>query len=121
MGTAKLRVTRKWGGPAFGLGGVTGIGEVSNDYSIVVDGKVVGALPREGTVEVPIDPGRHTLQVRSPRHHSPLRTFDVSDGQEVTFSARHAVFWPQWVAAVIKKDRWISLKQQQGQSGNTLV
>jgi hypothetical protein len=45
----------------------------------------------------------------------------VSDGQEVTFSARHAVFWPQWVAAVIKKDRWISLKQQQGQSGNTLV
>lgn len=119
MSSAKLKVTRNWTPPSIGLGGV--IAEVTPVWSVVVDGTVRGTFARGQAVEVPIDPGRHTLQVRSPKHESPVRIFEVSEGQEVTFRARHAVFIPELVAAMIRKDRWISLKQQQGQSGHTLA
>lgn len=54
-------------------------------YSIVVDGKQAGSVEVNGTLETPIDPGRHTLQVRSGRNASRTKTFDAADGEVVAY------------------------------------
>ena len=33
-------------------------------YDIVVDGRTVGSLEMNATIEIPIEPGRHTVQIR---------------------------------------------------------
>jgi hypothetical protein len=88
------------------------ITEATKDFGIVLDGEVVGSIAHGSTVDVPVDPGRHTLRIKSPRHESPDRSFQIGDGEVVTFSNRHATFWPEMVAAMIKPDRWISLEEK---------
>ena len=43
-------------------------------YDVVVDGARVGSVELNGTLDTPVEPGRHTLQVRSGQlsgcHHS---------------------------------------------------
>jgi hypothetical protein len=80
--------------------------------SVELDGTPIGSIGHGETVEVPVEPGHHTVRLRSQRHSSPERSFDAADGQMVSFSCRAAVFWPQYVAALIKPDLWISLKQE---------
>ena len=102
MATTTLRLTRKWGGTI----------ERKVAWQITLDGAVVGTIPADQTVELPIEKGYHTLRVNSDRHHSPERSFEAAEGQVVSFSCRAAMIWPQYVAALIKPDLWISLKQQ---------
>ena len=76
-----------------------------------MDGNVVGVGKNQEAVELPVASGHHTLQLSSRRHSSPERNFEVSDGQVVSFSCRGAMAWPMYMAALIKPDLWISLKQ----------
>jgi hypothetical protein len=99
--TATLHLSRKWGGAI----------DRNREWQVVMDGSVVGAVANQKTVELPVAPGQHTLQLTSRRHSSPERSFEVSDGQVVRFSCRGAMAWPIYVAALIKPDLWISLKQ----------
>lgn len=97
--TATLRLTRKWAG--------TSQRDVA--WRITLDGNEVGTIAAHQTFETPIERGYHTLRLSSDRHHSPERSFEAAEGQVVSFSCRAAVFWPQYVAALIKPDLWISL------------
>jgi hypothetical protein len=63
-------------------------------------------------VELPVEQGYHTLRLSSDRHHSPERSFSAAEGQIVNFSCRTAVFWAQYVAALIKPTLWVSLKPE---------
>jgi hypothetical protein len=54
-------------------------------YDIVVDGQRTGSLEMNDAIEIPIDAGRHTLQVRSGRYSSRSETFDAADNQTVAF------------------------------------
>lgn len=54
-------------------------------YEIVVDGERVGSLEMNDTVEMPIEPGRHTLQIRNGRNSSRTHSFDVAEGEIVAF------------------------------------
>ena len=45
------------------------------------------------------------------RHVSKERSFDASDGQVVGFTSHEPRLWPFFVAALIKPDLWITLKQ----------
>ena len=101
MATTILRLSRKWGGLTFR----------TREWQIVIDGNVVGSIANDETVEVPIEPGRHTLRLSSRWHSSPERSFDATEGEMVSFSCRAAMFWPQYVAALIKPTLWISLKR----------
>ena len=84
-------------------------------WQITLDGDVVGTIAVGQTVELPIEKGYHTLRLNSDRHHSPERSFEAAEGQVVSFACRTAVaFWPVHVAAAIKPDLWISLKQRMG-------
>ena len=54
-------------------------------YDVVVDGERVGSVEMNETFETSVDPGIHTLQVRSGRNSSRARTFEAADGQTVAY------------------------------------
>ncbi len=54
-------------------------------YDVVLDGKEVGSVEMNATFETPVEPGRHTLQVRNARKSSRTKAFDAADGEAVAF------------------------------------
>ena len=54
-------------------------------YDVVVDGARVASVELNDTTEIPVEPGRHSLQVRNGRNSSQTRTFDAADGDIVAF------------------------------------
>ena len=54
-------------------------------YDVVVDGERVGSVEMNRTIEIPVQPGRHTLQVRSGRDSSSTETFDAAEDEIVAF------------------------------------
>lgn len=81
-------------------------------YDVMVDDRNVGSLELHDSIEEPVDPGHHTLRVERGRYTSPVRDFDVSDGQSVTFRCHGANLWPRWVASLVKPDLAISLRRE---------
>jgi hypothetical protein len=104
MAAATLRLTRKWGG----------LTDRAVAWQVVLDGDVAGTIAKAETVELPIERGHHTVRLTSQWHHSPERSFYAEEDQVVSFSCRAAMFWPQYVAALIRPDLWISLKRERG-------
>jgi hypothetical protein len=60
-------------------------------YDIVVDGQRAGSLDMNDTIEIPVELGRHTLQVRSGRNSSRTQTFDMSS--PLTAPAEEGLNW----------------------------
>jgi hypothetical protein len=56
-------------------------------YDIVVDSQRAGSLEMNDMIEIPIEPGRHTLQVRNGRNSSRTQTFHAAEGETVAFRA----------------------------------
>jgi hypothetical protein len=81
-------------------------------FEIEVDGKNVGSIKNNETVEVPIEPGPHTLRIRAGRYSSRGQSLDVADGDTASFRCHGAVIWPTWVASFVKPDLAISLKRE---------
>lgn len=70
-------------------------------YDIVVDGQRAGSLEMNDSVEIPIEPGRHTLQVRSGRYASRTETFDAADRQTVAFRCTGKSILPIFLASFV--------------------
>ena len=70
-------------------------------YDIVVDGRRAGSVDMNDTFELPIEPGRHTLQVRNGRNSSRTQTFDAAEGQTVTFRTTGKSFLPIFLASFV--------------------
>jgi hypothetical protein len=100
---ATVRLARMWSG--------IGIGAKSEQWNIAIDGIVVGSIANMETVEVAVEPGHRTLRLGSGRHRSTERSFDVSQGEVVAFSCNGPRFWPQFLAALVKPDLWITLRR----------
>jgi hypothetical protein len=64
---------------------VIGVEVRRGTFDVVVDGKRAGSVELHGTFETPVEPGRHTLQVRNGRNWSRTQTFDAAEGQVVAF------------------------------------
>jgi len=54
-------------------------------FDILVDGRSVGSLEWRETVEVPVDPGRHTLRIRAGRYSSRDHSLEVANGEMINF------------------------------------
>ena len=54
-------------------------------YDAMVDGTVAGSVELNETVDIPVEPGHHTLQVRSGRNSSRIKTFEAAEGETVAF------------------------------------
>lgn len=100
--SATLRLTRQGVGMELRRG----------TFDIMVDGKRVGSIELHDSLETPVEPGRHTLQVRKGRYSSPDLTFDVADGQVANFRCHGAMMWPRYVASIVAPTIAISLRRE---------
>jgi hypothetical protein len=81
-------------------------------FEIQLDGTSVGSIKHRETVETTLEPGHHTLRIRSGRYSSQDHSFDVNDGETVNFRTHGAMIWPRYVASIVKPDLAISLKHE---------
>ena len=70
-------------------------------YDVVVDGQRAGSLEMNDTIEIPVAPGRHTLQVRNGRNSSRTQTFDAAESQTVAFRCTGKSFLPIFLASFV--------------------
>jgi hypothetical protein len=76
--------------------------EVRRDpYDVLVDGQRVGSVEMNDTIEVPVEPGPHTLQVRDGRKSSSTETFDAAEGETVAFRCTGKRFLPIFLASFV--------------------
>ncbi|MGP8161216.1 MAG: hypothetical protein ACLQGJ_08365 [Candidatus Dormibacteria bacterium] len=104
MSDATLRLKRTWSG--------LGIGGQSEQWSIAIDGTVVGAIADKETVEVSVEPGHHTFRLGAGRHRSRGRSFDVAPDGVASFRCHGPRIWPLLLAALVKSDLWITLRPE---------
>jgi hypothetical protein len=79
-------------------------------FDIEVDGKTVGSIKAHDAVELPLDPGQHTLQIRHGRYKSQAKTFTAADDSVINYRCHGAVIWPTWAASFLLPRLAISLK-----------
>lgn len=70
-------------------------------YDVVVDGARAGSVDMNQTTEIPVEPGRHTLQVRNGRNSSGTETFDAAEGEIVAFRCTGKRFLPIFLASFV--------------------
>jgi hypothetical protein len=70
-------------------------------YDIVVDGERVGSVEMNQTTEIPVEPGRHTLQIRDGRKSSSTEVFDTTEGEIVAFRCTGKRFLPIFLASFV--------------------
>ena len=70
-------------------------------YDVVLDAERVGSVEMNGTIEIPVEPGRHTLQVRDGRQSSSTEAFDAAEGEFVSFRCTGKRFLPIFLASFI--------------------
>jgi hypothetical protein len=70
-------------------------------YEVEVDGKRIGTVEMNHTMETPVEPGRYTLQVRNGRNSSSTETFDAADGETVAFRCTGKRFLPLFLASFV--------------------
>jgi hypothetical protein len=70
-------------------------------YSIVVDGKPAGSVEMNGTFEMAVEPGRHTMQIRNGRNSSRTQAFDAAEDQVVAFRCTGKRFLPLFLLSFV--------------------
>jgi hypothetical protein len=68
-------------------------------YDVVVDGERAGSVEMNHTIEIPVEPGRHTLQVRNGRNSSSIETFDAAEEEIVAFRCTGKRLLPIFLAS----------------------
>jgi hypothetical protein len=79
---------------------------------IILDGSPAGSIDRNQTIELPIKPGPHMLQVRTGRYSSRAQSFDIADGANIRFRCNGAILWPQYVASLFVPTIGLKLKRE---------
>src|SRR5579862_9100398 len=70
-------------------------------YDVVVDGARAGSVEMNHTIEIPVEPGRHTLQVRNGRNSSSTETFDAAKDEVVAFRCTGKRLLPVFLASFV--------------------
>jgi hypothetical protein len=81
-------------------------------FDVLVDGKGVGSVEMNGTLETTVEPGRHTLQVRNGRNSSGTAAFDAAEGEVVAFRCTGKRFLPLFLASFVVPSLAIKLKRE---------
>ena len=81
-------------------------------YHVVVDGKPVRTLELNETIAIPVNPGRHTLQVRNGRNSSRTKTFDVVEGETASYRCSGKSILPIFLLSFIFPGLALSLKRE---------
>jgi hypothetical protein len=81
-------------------------------FEISIDGNSVGSVEYGQSIELPVEPGQHTLRIRRGRYSSRPLSFDATDGRTASFRCHGAMVWPRWLASFVKPDLAISLRRE---------
>jgi hypothetical protein len=84
-------------------------GIMRGTFDVVVDGKSAGSIKWHETIETPVEPGRHTLQVRKGRYSSRVKTFDAAEDEFVAFRCNRRRHPLVLAATLVKPSLAISL------------
>jgi hypothetical protein len=98
--SATLKVTHK----------AIGVEVRRGTFDVVVDAASVGSLEMNDTVEIPIEPGRHTLQVRNGRNLSRTLTFDAAEGKVAAFRSTGKRLLPIFLLSFVVPRLALSLR-----------
>jgi len=80
-------------------------------YDVLVDGKHAGSLELNETVDLPVEPGRHTVQVRSGRNSSRTKAFDVAADEIASFRCSGKSILPIFLLSFVVPSLALSLKR----------
>jgi hypothetical protein len=81
-------------------------------FRVILDGDPAGSIDRNQTIELPVEPGPHTLQVRTGRYSSHAQSFDAANGADIRFRCNGAILWPQYVASLFVPIIGLKLKRE---------
>ena len=81
-------------------------------FDVVVDGERVGSVEMNDTIEIPVEPGRHTLQVRNGRNSSRTQTCDAADGETVAFRCTGKNILPIFLLSFVVPSLALSLRRE---------
>ena len=81
-------------------------------FDVMVDGERVGSVEMNNTIEIPIEPGRHALQVRNGRDSSGTRTFEAAEGETVAYRCTGKRFLPIFLASFVVPRLALSLVRE---------
>jgi hypothetical protein len=70
-------------------------------YDVLVDGKPAGSIELHQTIEISVEAGPHTLQIRTGRNSSRTHTFDVAEEQVVAFNCGGKRFLPLFILSFV--------------------
>jgi hypothetical protein len=81
-------------------------------YDIVLHGEHAGSVEMTDSVEIPVEPGRHTLKVRSGRNSGRTKTFDAADGETVAFRCTGKSILPIFLASFVVPSLALTLTRE---------
>ncbi|MGH3556597.1 MAG: hypothetical protein ACRDZ5_04995 [Acidimicrobiales bacterium] len=81
-------------------------------FHVLLDGNDVGTVDMQGSIDVPIEPGHHTLQVKDGRSTSSRRSFVAADGVLVNFRCNSSRIWPVYLASLVVPSLALKLKPE---------
>jgi hypothetical protein len=81
------------------------------NYDILLDGKGAGSLPMNDAFEVPVEPGRHTVQIRDGRKSSGVETFEAAEGETVAYRCTGKRFLPIFLLSFLVPRLALKLKR----------
>jgi hypothetical protein len=80
-------------------------------YDVVLDRERAGSLEMNDTIEIPVEPGRHTLQVRNGRNSSRTQTFDAADNETIAYRCGGKRILPIFLASFVVPSLALSLRR----------
>jgi hypothetical protein len=81
-------------------------------YDVVLDGERAGRLELNAPIEISVEPGRHTLQVRDGRNSSRTKTFDVAESDSVAFRCSGKSILPIFLLSFVVPSLALSLHRE---------
>jgi hypothetical protein len=81
-------------------------------YDVVVDGNHAGSVEMNGSIDLPVEPGRHTMQIRSGRNSSRIKTFDISEGETAVFRCSGKSILPIFLLSFVVPSLALSLTRE---------
>ena len=81
-------------------------------YDAMVDGERAGSVELNETIDIPVEPGRHTLQVRNGRNSSRTKTFDVGEGETASFRCGGKSILPVFLLSFVVPSLALSLHRE---------
>jgi hypothetical protein len=81
-------------------------------FRVLLDRNDVGSIDSHQTIDVPLEPGHHTLQVKERRYTSGSGSFDVAEGETVTFLCSGARIWPIYLVSLVVPSLALTLRRE---------